>query len=157
MIHRGMRESDNLRHSLWHLRRQMSFQLGTWCWLTHTVRAQASAQASSSETPHTVMQVSGMGSLAKAPTFFNILLDVQTLSHTKISSPLFSRLQALLNLCSSTCLALVLKALPAMITGMAAAPSRVHHGSTIVIPTKDILASFPLHFLVRVRDGLRIL
>lgn len=108
--HQEDRETDNLRHSFWHLRRQTSFQFGTWCWLTQTVRAQASAQASTSEAPHTVTQVSVIGSLENDPTFFSILFDVQTLSHTKISSAPFSLPRALLIRCSSACFVLILRA-----------------------------------------------
>ena len=125
-------ELDSLRHSLWHLRRQISFQIGTWCWLTQTVLAHASAQASSSETPQTVTQVSIVGSLDNAPTFFSILFDVQTLSQTKISSELFSRPLALFNLCSSALLFFILHACPAIIAGIDA-PNRDHHGSTIAL------------------------
>lgn len=129
-MHYEERESESLRHSLWHLLKQTSFQLGTWCWFTQTVRAQASAHASSSDTPQTVTQVSGIGSFEKAPTFFNILFDVHTLSQTKISSELFSLPLALFNLCSSARFFFSLKACPATIAGIAA-PNRDHHTSTI--------------------------
>uniref|UniRef100_K4AG88 Uncharacterized protein n=1 Tax=Setaria italica TaxID=4555 RepID=K4AG88_SETIT len=125
-----MRVEESLRHSLWHLLRQTSFQLGTWCWLTQTVRAQASAQASSSETPQTVTQVSGMGSLEKAPTFLSIRLEVQTRSQTKTSSELFSRPRAALRRCSSSRRRLMRMNWPATSAGIAA-PSRGHHASTI--------------------------
>ncbi|KAL0462721.1 UNVERIFIED_CONTAM: Major strawberry allergen Fra a 1.08 [Sesamum latifolium] len=42
-----------------------------------TVRAQASTQALSSETPHTVTHVSEISSLENAPTFFSILFEVE--------------------------------------------------------------------------------
>lgn len=110
----------------------MSFQLATWCWFTQTVRAQASEQASSSDTPQTVTQVSGIGSLEKAPTFFSILLEVQTLSQTKISSELFSLPRALLILSSSPRLFFILNACPPISAGTAAA-NRGHHTSTIFL------------------------
>ena len=133
-----------MRHSLWHLRRHMSFQLGTWCWLTQTVRAHASAQASSSDTPQTVTQVSGIGSFENAPTFFSILFDVHTLSQTKISSEFFSLPRALCNLCSSACLFFMRKACPATTAGMAA--KRDHHTSTITTE-KIKLLFYNLSFL----------
>ncbi|KAK4388249.1 Major strawberry allergen Fra a 1-B [Sesamum angolense] len=84
------------------------------------VRAQASAQALSSETPHTVTHVSGIGSLENAPTFFSILFDVQTLLHANTSSALFLLPRALLICCFSACHPLILKAWPPMKTGTAA-------------------------------------
>ncbi|KAG9451047.1 hypothetical protein H6P81_011012 [Aristolochia fimbriata] len=118
-----------IQEQITHLR-QRSFQLGTWCWFTQTVRAQASAQASSSETPQTVTQVSGVGSFENAPTFFSILLDVQTLSHTNKSSWLLSRPLASFSLCSSARLLFALIACPKPMAGIAA-PTRVHHISII--------------------------
>jgi uncharacterized protein YggE len=44
---------------------------------------EASAQVSSSEVPQMVTQVSGMGSVEKAPTFLSIRLEVQTQTKMK--------------------------------------------------------------------------
>lgn len=74
-----------LRHSSEQRRMQRSFQLGTWCGLTHTVRRHASVHASSTDVPHTVTQVSGVGSLENAPTLLSMRGDVQTRSQTKCS------------------------------------------------------------------------
>lgn len=141
-------ELESLRHSLWHLLRQISFQLGTWCWLTQTVLAQASVQASISETPHTVTQVSGVGSLESALTFFSILLDVHTLSHTKLSSDLFSRPPELVKLCSSARLLFILRACPATTAGMAA-PNSDHHISTITAESTIVIRNPPSHDVSR--------
>jgi hypothetical protein len=89
-----MMVEESLRHSLWHLLRQTSFELGTRCWLTQT------AQASSSETPQMVTQVSRIGSLEKASTFLSIRLEVQMRSQTKTLSELISRPRATLRRCS---------------------------------------------------------
>lgn len=142
-------EGESLRHSLWHLLRQTSFQFGTWCWLTQTVRAHASEQASSSDTPQTVTQVSGMGSFENAPTFLSILLDVQTLSQTNMSSDVFSLPRALLILCSSARRFLILKACPATMAGIAA-PKRDHHTSTIVA-TANEAPYLPLFYFCTVK------
>jgi len=132
---------ESFKHSLWHLLRHVSFQLGTWCWLTQTVRAQASAHASRSDTPQTVTQVSGIGSFEKEPTFFNILFEVHTLSQTKISSELLSLPLALFNLCSSAFLFLTLNACPATTTGIAA-PTNDHQ----ISPISPILHNFSRSF-----------
>eukprot|EP00850_Spirogloea_muscicola_P018440 SM000168S02639 [mRNA] locus=s168:202879:204658:- [translate_table: standard] len=66
---------------------QMSFQLGTWCQEAQTERRHASVHASSSDTPHTVTHVPGVGSLEKAPTRPSMRRDVHTRSHTN-GSPL---------------------------------------------------------------------
>ncbi|KAI9157384.1 hypothetical protein LWI28_021684 [Acer negundo] len=79
---------------------------------TQTVPAQESEQASSSETPQTVTQVSTVGSFDKAPTFFSILFDVHTLLHNKTSSKLFSRRLPPLSLYSSALLFFIRGACP---------------------------------------------
>eukprot|EP00850_Spirogloea_muscicola_P021044 SM000234S07904 [mRNA] locus=s234:136169:138182:- [translate_table: standard] len=66
---------------------QMSFQLGTWCQEAQTERRHASVHASSSDTPHTVTHVPGVGSLEKAPTRPSMRRDVHTRSHTNGSPP----------------------------------------------------------------------
>lgn len=108
----------------------MSFQLGIWCWLEHTVRAQASAHASTSETPQTVAQVLGWGSLEKAPTLLSILLEVHTRSQTKISSEPFSRPPRMR---SSSVLRLVARTICCTATAGMAAPIIPHHHSTMLI------------------------
>ena len=55
-------------HSIVQLFRHWSFQLGTWWSFTHTVRWQASVQASCEDTPHTVTHVLEVGSFARLPS-----------------------------------------------------------------------------------------
>jgi hypothetical protein len=111
------------------------------------VRAHASAQASRSDTPQTVTQVSGMGSFEKVPTFFNILFDVQTLSQTKISSELLSLPLALFNLCSSAFFFFTLRACPATTKGIAA-PTSDHQISPISDTTQSSTALQVIHKLL---------
>jgi hypothetical protein len=120
-----MRVEESLRHSLWHLLRQTSFELGTRCWLTQM------AQASSSETPQMVTQVSRIGSLEKASTFLSIRLEVQMRSQTKTLSELISHPRATLRRCSSSRHRLIQIAWPATNAGITA-PSNDHHVSTIL-------------------------
>ncbi|CAI7901594.1 unnamed protein product [Closterium sp. NIES-54] len=75
------------RHSSWQRRMQLSFQLGTWCGFTHTTRRQASVHESTSDTPHTVTHVFGVGSLENGPIRFKSLRDAHTRSHTNESPP----------------------------------------------------------------------
>lgn len=121
-------EFDNLRHSLWHFLRQISFQLRTWCWLKETILVHALVQVSSLKTPQTVTHISTIVSFDNALSLFSILFEVHTLSQTKILSELFSRPFASLRF--FTLLFFILIACPIIIGGIAA-PKRHHHGSTM--------------------------
>ena len=76
------------RHSLEHLLIQTSFQFGTWWGMTQTVIRHASVQQASSDSPHTVTQVLGVGSFENAPTFADIFLLVHTREQTNCSKSL---------------------------------------------------------------------
>lgn len=108
----------------------MSFQLGTWCWFTQTVLAQASAHASNSDTPQTVTQVFGVGSLEKPPTLFSIRFEVQTRSQTNVSFEFFWRPARALRP-SSSALLLLFNICWTTSAGIEA-PTTPHHHSTMV-------------------------
>lgn len=122
-------EFDNLRHSLWHFLRQISFQLRTWSWLKQTILVYALVQVSSLKTPQTVTHISTIVSFDNALSLFSILFEVHTLSQTKILSELFSHPFAIL--CFFALLFFILIACP-IITGGITAPKRHHHGSTML-------------------------